>query len=367
MSLDTIAPGDVSAPASAPAPVSVPADTSPISARDAASALAKRRWEKPAPESQAAPVDPVEPPKELADEANAALPEVEATGETQEADPAEKLPTIEPPRSWTKEEKERFNSYPRELQAYLSEREQERDRAVRHSQNEAAEKLKGLTAKEQQVEQARQQYESALPALYQTLQEQQAGAFSDIRTMADVQRLSEQDPFRYIQWTAHQQKVSAVQQEMQAAQSRQAQDFQSRWNEWSTKEDTLVAERLPELADPAQRGKIQEGAISYLKDLGFSETELGKAWNGQASISPRDHRFQVLVRDAVKYRESQEQARKALATAKPLPPVQKPGVAPARGAGNAQLVQTLSAKLDQTGSIKDAAKLLMARRAANSR
>jgi hypothetical protein len=43
-------------------------------------------------------------------------------------EPADELPPIEPPRSWTKDEKERFQSLPRETQAYLAEREQERDR-----------------------------------------------------------------------------------------------------------------------------------------------------------------------------------------------------------------------------------------------
>ena len=110
---------------------------------------------------------------------------MKAPGETESADPAaNEPPSIEPPRSWTKEAKERWASLPRETQEYLAEREQERDREFRRSQNEAADKLKGLTAKEQAVEQARQQYEAALPLLFQTLQHQQAGEFADIKTFA---------------------------------------------------------------------------------------------------------------------------------------------------------------------------------------
>src|SRR6478735_8945483 len=106
----------------------------PISARDAANAVVDFRRKRDA----------------------------EARGEQPEApEPAEE-PPIEPPRSWTKEEKAEFATYPREAQEKIARREQDREAALRKGQNEHAEKLKGLTAKEQQVEQARQQYEAAL-------------------------------------------------------------------------------------------------------------------------------------------------------------------------------------------------------------
>lgn len=357
---------DVSAPAPVtPAQESTPS-TSPISARDAAIALSKRRWERAkAPDTQAAPEPvpqepaPVEAPQELAEKADAA-PQDADPGETKAADPADDLPPIEPPRSWAKDEKERFKTYPRELQAYLSEREQERDRALRTSQNEAAEKLKGLTAKEQAVEQARQQYEAALPTLLQTLQAQQAGAFADIKTAADIDKLAQEDPFRYIQWSAHQQKVASVQNEMRASQERQTQEWSRKWQEFAEREDKLTSELIPELSDPAQRSKVQEGAIAYLKEIGFAENELGSAWNGQASLSLRDHRVQSMIRDAVKFREGKATANKAVA--KPLPPVQRPGVAAPRN--NDASIQNLSKKLETSGKIDDAMAVVLARRAA---
>lgn len=355
---------------SAPAPIaSTPADTSPITASEAGRALAQRRFDK-AKEQQAAPAAaPPEPaaeaaPQELSDEDNAAQPETVDPGETREAEPADNLPPIEPPRSWTKDEKDRFNTYPRELQAYLSEREQERDRNLRQSQNEAAEQRKAIEAEKQQAEKVRQEYEARLPAIAQFLQEQTAGQFADIRTQADVNMLAEEDPLRYLKWDAHQKQVSALQQEMNAAQERQSKDWQTKWAEFAQREDKLISERIPELADPAQRAKVQEGAISYLKDSGFTEQELGSAWNGQASLSLRDHRVQGMIRDAVKYREGQEAARKAI-TAKPLPPVQRPGVAVPRG--NDANIQSLSKKLETTGKIEDAAAVVAARRAAASR
>jgi len=353
---------------SAPAPVvaSTPAPApQTLTASEAGRALAQRRFEK-LRELQAAPdpapsADPVETPQELVETPNDAQPEADPV-ETQEADPAE-LPPIEPPRSWTKDEKEEFATYPREAQEKIARREQERERAVRQSQNEAAEQRKAIEAQRTEAEKVRQEYEAKLPAIVQALQEFQGGQFSDIKTPADAQKLAAEDPFRYLQYDAHQKQVAALHAELNGAQERQAREWQSKWAEFAHNEDKKIAERIPELADPVQRTKVQESALSYLKDTGFTESELGSAWNGQASLSLRDHRVQSMIRDAVKYREGQESAKKAI-TAKPLPPVQRPGVAPPRGAAADQNIQTLSKKLESSGKVDDAVALVLARRRA---
>jgi hypothetical protein len=315
--------------------------------------------QRAAPEPAPQAPEPVEQPElaETPDDAQPPADPVEAT--EQQPDPAEQ-PPIEPPRSWTKEAKERWQSLPRETQEYLASREQERDREVRRSQNETAEKLKGLTAKEQEAEQVRQRYEQALPALLQTMQEQQQGEFSDIKSMADVERLAREDWPRYALWDAQQKKIAAVASEVKAAQERQQSDFRKQWTDFASKQDQLLVDRAPELADKSKAEKIAEAAKSVLTEIGFTDQELGQAWNGEASVSLRDHRLQLLILDAVKYRE----AKTAKPAPKPLPPVQRPGVAPPRGAAVAQNVQNLSKKLDSSGSIKDAAALLTARRKA---
>ena len=57
------------------------------------------------------------------------------------------LPPIEPPRSWTKEDKALFTGLPRETQEQIAERERSRESDFLRRQNEAADKLKGLTAR----------------------------------------------------------------------------------------------------------------------------------------------------------------------------------------------------------------------------
>lgn len=347
---------DLSAPVgdSAPAPAITPAEAPSLS--EAAAALSQRRWEK-VRQAQQAPAE-VEPQPELA-EAPTDDPEpapVEAT--EQQPEPAEE-PPIEPPRSWTKEEKEEFATYPREAQEKIARREQERETALRRSQNEAAEKLKGLTAKEQEAEQVRQRYEQALPALLQTLQEQQQGEFADIRTMADVERLAREDWPRYALWDAQQKKIAAVTQEVRSSQERQTHEFRQKWSEFASKQDQLLVERAPELADKAKAAKIAETAKAVLTDIGFNDQELAQAWNGEASVSLRDARIQLLILDAVKYRDAK--ANLAKPAPKPVTQVQKPGVAEPRSAALA--VQNLSKKLEQTGRLEDALAVVQARRA----
>jgi hypothetical protein len=269
---------------------------------------------------------------------------------------------IEPPRSWTKGEQERFKSLPRETQEYLSVREQERDREFRRSQNETAEQRKALEAERQKAEQARAQYESALPQLLETLAQQQAGEFSDIKTMADVEKLARDDWPRYLQWDLAQKRIAAVQQQVIAARERQAQETHAKFAEYARREDTLFAEKVPDMGDPEKALRLQQQALAVLKDFGFGEEELGRSWNGQGDLSLRDHRVQLLVRDAILWRDAQAKA-KAAAT-KPVPPVQRPSAATTQPAAREQELQNLSRRLDQTGSLKDAAALLRARRAA---
>ena len=107
---------------------------------------------------------------------------------------------------------------------------------------------KSYETKQQQVEQARLQYEQALPALLQTLNEQQQGEFADIKTMADVTKLAREDWPRYALWDAQQKKIAAVQQEVTASQERQQQEFTQKWNEYVVKEDAKFIEEHPEMA-----------------------------------------------------------------------------------------------------------------------
>lgn len=282
-------------------------------------------------------------------------------GETPADDAEAGLPPIEPPRSWTKEDKTLFKDLPRATQERLAERERSREGDFLRRQNEAAEKTKALSAKEQAAEQVRAHYEGALPMLLQALQEQQAGEFADIKSVADIEKLAREDWPRYVQWDAQQKKIAAVAQQAQLAHARQSLERASRWSTFAAEQDALFAEKAPELADKDAKAKAAQSAAEMLKDLGFSDAELGRLWSGQGDLSLRDHRIQLLLRDGVKFREAQAAAK--LAQHKPVPHVQRPGPAPARNADADGRVKDLTDRLNRTGNLRDAAALLAAQRA----
>jgi hypothetical protein len=298
-----------------------------------------------------------EPAHEPAEEAGA--PPEQDQGEQPEATD-EETPPIEPPRSWTKEAKDRWNALPRDTQEYLAQRESERDRGLSRSQNELAEQRKAVEAERAAIAQAKSEYESRLPALVQALQDANAGQFGDIRSIDDVTKLAQEDPFRYLQWQAHQSKMAAVQAEVdKSTQAKQA-ESQAAWNTHVQAEAAKFNEGLSD-TDRGRLKDLMDAAPKFLEDRGFANKELTDLWQGKEKLSLHDHRFQNLILDAMKYRELQKAPAKAIQ--KPVPPVQRPGVARNANAAKVQSVQSATQKLNASGSIEDAMELLRAQRA----
>jgi hypothetical protein len=344
-----------------------------LSLSDAARALARARQPQDQHNAAGAGADTgdqadtestANPPESGASAGDAALGESQDPGEkTEGADREAELPPIEPPRSWTKEDKDLFANLPRATQERIAERERLRESDFLRRQNEAVEKLKGLSTKEQVMEQARQQYEAALPQLLAMLQQQQAGEFADIKTLADVERMAREDVGRYARWDVAQRKIADVAQQLVAAHARQAQERQDKFAAFVRAEDEALRVKLPDLADPAKADALQKACLATLTGLGFAETELAQSWQGQKDLSLRDHRVQLLIRDATLWREAQAKA-KAAAT-KPVPPVQRPGTARPAGEAQTAQIENLSKRLETASGVnalRAGADLLKARR-----
>lgn len=369
--LSNVAPGGGESAPVAPAPTVTPAaDTTSLTPSAAASALSKLRWDKNKKQAQASAEPSATEPEPIADDASAAPVTEQAPGDTEAAtaEPeATELPPIEPPRSWTKEAKERWQSLPRETQDYLAQREQERDRELRRSQNEAAEQRKLIESERSTAEQARKQYEAALPALMQALFDAQAGEFSDVKTVEDVTKLADADPFRYLKWQAHQQKLQAVQAEITKAQERQQSEALSKLSDYRKKQDELFAEYAPDMRDEKKASDIRNKVVGHLTaDVGFSSDELNRfAGNPAVAEFLFDARTQRLIYDAWRYNEAKKAPK--IVASKPVPPVQQPGVAPPKGAAQAEHIKNLTSQLERTGDPRVAAELIRLRKAGGPR
>ena len=357
--------------------VSVPAvnpannsDNFTLEPREAARQLANYRWKRDNPEAKPEETKPAEPsapvaatePDELA-ETPVDAQETEPVETTQEADPVVEQPSVDPPRSWTKDAKEAFKLLPPALQKDVAELERSREVETRRGQNEVADARKAAEAQRAQAEQVRQQYEAAIQSLHKEIQTVRAGEFGDIKTQEDVEKLANEDWPRFARWQAHQMKVDAIAREANAAQERQQAAFKQQWSDYAAKQDQLLNDRAPELADKSKAEKIAKAAQDVLKDVGFTTEELAQAWNGEASLSLRDHRTQLLILDAVKYREAKANVKPA---AKPVPPVQRPGVSRAPTSADDAEIQALQKRFERSGNPRDAAALLSARRRASA-
>src|SRR4029077_12580461 len=110
-----------------------------------------------------------------------------------------------------------------------------------------------------------------------------------------LERLAREDWPRYVRLDAQQRKIAAVQQHVQAAQARQAQDAAMRWQSFVRDESAKFVEKAPEFADQKVAAAMVQQAGEMLRDLGFTPHELDVLWHGQGKVSLHDHRIQLLV------------------------------------------------------------------------
>jgi len=275
-----------------------------------------------------------------------------APGETHEADPAK--PPIAPPRSWTKDARTHWQTLPREMQAYVATREQERERELRRSQNEVAAKLKRLASKEQAADQERQKYETALPVLQQALQNLYTTMFPNVTSVEDSNRLAIVDPPRFKQWQVYRKQMDMLEQELWRVRQQRMQDCQAGWSVFASEQDRLFLRKAPELSDSTRLQQAMDAAIRVLKGIGINEDELEKAWTGELFFSLRDHRIQWLVLEGIRCREQRDIAAVAKGNALDLlSPVRRLAAASARNAAASNMdaaafIQTLEQQLATT-------------------
>ena len=327
--------------------VHTPGGTGPLSPRDAARSLTDARAKAnaaPPPDKQPERAPPATAAEESAPEADAARRDDGPGEDVQEVDPAEQEPSIEPPERWTHEAKEHWQSIPHATQEYITKRERERDALLLQSKNQADEQLKGLTAREQAMEQARLQFENLNQAMLQEYQMILQGDFADIKTMDDVSRLADEDWARYNKWQVHQQRIALKKAQAEDGLQRQAQEAQAKFAKFAEEQDKAFIAEVPEFADKEKAAELQSAAMKTLRNIGFTEDELTKHWNSMSSLSLREKKVQVLVQKATRWDMAQE-AKKTVTAKKDLPPVQRPGVA-RQGDSKLAQIQTIQKQLN---------------------
>ena len=160
----------------------------------------------------------------------------------------------------------------------------------------------------------------------------------------DFEKLYEEDPVEAARLEHKMRKKhEQLAQVSQQTQELQAQEF----NKYLGEQQKLLSQKVPELMDEQKGPRFKQQMRDYLGNIGFNDSEINSVY---------DHRYVMLVKDAMNYRNLQKAKpgiKKKVANA---PKVVKGGVAKSKGQVNAEARRQQLSKLRKTGQVRDAAK-----------
>jgi hypothetical protein len=320
------------AAAEKPAAAAATADEKPAVAEDTPSAAADEDEEDETPEDASASSDQ-DPPAD--------------TGDTNDegVDPGDALPPIEPPSSWTAEEKAEWNSLSRKAQETIQRREQDNAKALRTAQNSAADQRKAADAEVARLKGLASQIDGFINDKVAALQRD----FPDIKSEADLLALSQSDPARYLAFDARIKAVASANQAKEAAAAEVAKVAQIEHAQMIAQAKEALLKEFPTWNDPTvarkELGEVQEYAIKQ----GAPEAA------ARATVDPLTIK---LAHKAMLY--DRAQAAKAKAVDKTPPRVIKPGSQSSTPKADAKAATRRSQleKLDKSHDIADAVALM---------
>ncbi|SFJ79442.1 hypothetical protein SAMN04487925_111189 [Bradyrhizobium sp. cf659] len=222
-----------------------------------------------------------------------------------------------------------------------------------------------LEEKVGEVERARRSYADGLDAAMQIAQASFISQFPELaglppeRLPEALAQMAHQDPAKL----SRVQAIVAGSEQLRARQNeemrRTAEASRRNFQNYAKAEDARLETLLKEETRDVRQAVAQE-IMASAKASGIEPEELQRLFDSEPLM--RNATFQRMMYDAGKYRLMMK-ARDAVA-AKPMPPVQRPGMAASRGDRNQHDLRTLSARLSSTGDLKDAVALYQAKTAA---
>ncbi|ULK99337.1 hypothetical protein [Bradyrhizobium sp. I71] len=215
-----------------------------------------------------------------------------------------------------------------------------------------------------EVERARRSYVEGLDAAMQIAQASFVSQFPELVGLAPEQlpaalaQIAHQDPAKL----ARIQALVASSEQLRARQNeevrRMADASRHGFQNYAKAEDARLETLLKDEAREVRQAVAQE-IMASAKASGIEPDELRRLFDSEPLM--RNATFQRMMYDAGKYRLMMK-ARDAV-NAKPMPPVQRPGMASSRGERDQQDLRSLSARLSNTGDLKDAVALYQAKTA----
>ncbi len=220
-----------------------------------------------------------------------------------------------------------------------------------------------LEEKVGEVERARRDYVDGLATAMQLAQASFVSQFPELAGIAPEQlpaaleQMSRQDPARLARIqamvAASEQLSTRQQQEMR----HQAEAARHHFQNYAQAEDARLEAMLKGEPKDVRRAVVTE-IMASARESGIDPNELTRLFNSEPLM--RNATFQRMMYDAGKYRLMMK-AKDAVA-ARPVPPVVRPGMALTRSERDHSDMRVLSARLSNSGDIKDAVALYRARK-----
>jgi hypothetical protein len=187
--------------------------------------------------------------------------------------------------------------------------------------------------------------------------------FPDIKSLNDLHALAHTNPERYVKAHAALSRAQAVVSEHQQIGQQATQEAKAQHLHWAAQQDQAFTTRHPELKDPKIAKQMGDLALQELEKIGLSRQEIAALYHGQQDISFRDARTQEILLDAIRWRASKHRMKEI--AAKPLPPVQRPGTRREAMPGEHVEVRSAEKAMNANPSLRNAMRLMQARRAAS--
>ena len=138
-------------------------------------------------------------------------------------------------------------------------------------------------------------------------------------------------------------------QQFQQMQKQQEQQQQQQLQAFTQQQAKLLAEKLPDIADPKKGEVIKKGLMEVGQHYGWTQQELE---------SVRDYRYILVLYDAMRFRKLLEKRGKATSQKQSIAPV-KAGAKKTPNVGKAKARKQKQDRLRKTGSIDDAVDLIL--------
>ncbi len=226
-------------------------ETGALSVDDAVAFLTESEAVEDQPETTETPEIEDDAPETVSEDDD--QPEEDPEEETEDQTEEEpETPAIDPPKSWDAEHKAKWDALPRDVQEYLSTREQQRDQGVSTAQQRASEARQRADQEAQALAAFKPQLEGLLTQAQQQFQTRWQGMDATA-----WQQLAQSDPNRYVQAKA------AYDADVQAQQQLDAARQQVEAVEYQTFAQAQTA-RLPEIAPHLVDQKAQAEVFDYI-------------------------------------------------------------------------------------------------------